>query len=502
VLGGAPVVRRAVARPSLRQMMRRRPVRVTLDPAASEYGEATMTGLQPGPDGQEPTGGRRRRILVLGTGFAGYHCLRELERRLPADSAELVAVNPTDYMLYVPLLPEVAAGILDPRRVAIPLRESCPRTHVVPGTATSVDLAGRTCTVLDVEGRTRVLDWDRLVLACGSVTRLLSVPGVAEHALGFKSIPEALYLRDHILGQLELAEQTEDPEDRQARTTFVVVGAGYTGTEVAAQCASYTADALRRYPGLRDDEVRWILLDLAPRVLPGLNERLSGPAQEVLRRRGVDVRLRTSVESVTPTCARLSDGSEIPTRTVVWCVGVYPDPLVATLALPTSEGRLKVDEYLTVPGQPDVLAAGDAAAVPDLAHPGRNTPMTAQHAERQGRVAAVNVAASLGFGHRRRYKHRDLGFVVDLGGRDAVADPLRVPLSGFPAKLITSGYHLLAMPAWRMRVLSDWINAAVGRRQLVQLGLVPRSHVTLADADRPVAADGRPARAIQPSRRG
>lgn len=462
-----------------------------------------MTGNQPGPGTdrpEQPHEGRRRRVLVVGTGFAGYHCLRELERRLPADSVDLVAVNPTDYMLYVPLLPEVAAGILDPRRVAVPLREHCPRTHVVPGTATSVDLAARTCTMLNVEGETRVLHWDRLVVACGSVTRLLSVPGVAEHALGFKSIAEALYLRDHILGQLELAEQTDDPEERRARTTFVVVGAGYTGTEVAAQCSAYTADALRRYPGLRDNEVRWVLLDLAPRVLPGLNERLSGPAQEVLRRRGVDVRLRTSVESVTATCARLSDGTEIPTRTLVWCVGVYPDPLVATLNLPTKEGRLSVDEYLTVPGQPDVFAAGDAAAVPDLAHPGRNTPMTAQHAERQGRVAAINVAASLGVGNRRRYKHRDLGFVVDLGGCDAVADPLRIPLSGLPAKVITSGYHLLALPSSRLRVLTDWFNSAVGRRQLVQLGLVPRSHVTLADSDQPVTQEGQPTRAIQPAR--
>src|SRR2546430_8512256 len=191
----------------------------------------------------------RPRVLVIGAGFAGYHCLRALHARLPADAAELTVVNPTDHMLYVPLLPEVAGGALEPRRVAVSLRTKVPRAQLVLGQVTGVDVDAGRCTVADVEGRDRVLGWDRLVVAAGSVTRLLSVPGVAEHAKGFKSIAEAVYLRDHVLRQLELAELAESAEERAARTTFVVVGAGYTGTELVAQGQALTRTALRHRAG-------------------------------------------------------------------------------------------------------------------------------------------------------------------------------------------------------------------------------------------------------------
>lgn len=421
------------------------------------------------------TGTDRRppRVVVVGTGFAGYHCLRALERRLP--EAELVAINPADYMLYVPLLPEVAGGTLDPRHVAVPLRTKLPRTRTVLGTVTGMDLAGRTVTVVDVEGKRRDVDWDRLVIASGSVTRLLSIPGVAEHAMGFKSVAEGVYLRDHVLREIELAAQADDPAERAERTTFVVVGAGYTGTELAAQGKELTRQAKL--------DARWVLVDMADRVLPNLSERLSGPAHRILEKRGVEVRLGTSVSEVTDRCVRLTDGSQIPARTVVWCVGVRPDPLVEPLNLPTTKGRLDTDEFLTVPGHPDVFAAGDVAAVPDLTRPGEITSMTAQHAQRQGRVAAVNVAASLGVGERKRYKHRDLGFVVDLAGAQAVADPLHVPLRGWPAKVVTRGYHLLAMPANRLRVAFDWVADLLTRRQMVHFGLVPEGGISLAEAD-------------------
>ena len=358
----------------------------------------------------------RPQVLVLGAGFAGYHCLRRLERRLPAGAAEVIAVNPADYMLYVPLLPDVTGGVLEPHRVAVPLRARLPRTRLVLGNVTSLNLDERTCSVADIEGRGRVVRYDRLVIACGGVTRLLTVPGVAEHALGFKSVAEALYLRDHILRQLELAEQCDDDDERAARLTFVVVGAGYTGTEVAAQGALLTRRALQRRPELRGHQARWVLLDLASRVLPGLSAELSGPAASVLRRRGVDVRLGQTVTEVASDCTVLSDGAKLPAYTVVWCVGVRPDPLVSSLGLPTDHGRLVVDEKLAVPGHPEIFAVGDIAAVPDLTRPGKVTAMTAQHAQRQGKRAADNVAASLGHGRARAYKHHDLGFVVDLAG--------------------------------------------------------------------------------------
>ena len=365
----------------------------------------------------------RPQVLVLGAGFAGYHCLRRLERRLPAGAAEVIAVNPADYMLYVPLLPDVTGGVLEPHRVAVPLRARLPRTRLVLGNVTSLNLDERTCSVADIEGRGRVVRYDRLVIACGGVTRLLTVPGVAEHALGFKSVAEALYLRDHILRQLELAEQCDDDDERAARLTFVVVGAGYTGTEVAAQGALLTRRALQRRPRLHGHQARWVLLDLASRVLPGLSAELSGPAASVLRRRAVDVRLGQTVTEVASDCTVLSDGAKLPAYTVVWCVGVRPDPLVSSLGLPTDHGRLVVDEKLAVPGHPEIFAAGDIAAVPDLTRPGKVTAMTAQHAQRQGKRAADNVAASLGHG--------------------------------------------------RLRVATDWLDGTLARPSMVQFGLVP-----------------------------
>src|SRR5204863_6666054 len=275
--------------------------------------------------------------------------------------------------------------------------------------------------------------------------KLLPIPGVADHAHGFRSLAEALYLRDHLLRQLEIADLTDDPAERDARCTFVVVGAGYTGTEVAAAGHLLTRMAARRRPGLAGQKLRWMLIDLAPRVLPELDPRLSATARKVLSGRGMEIRTGTSVEHAFTGGVKLSDGEIVPTRSLIWCVGVRPDPLVERLGLPMQRGRLTVDEYLAVPGHPEVYACGDAAAVPDLTRPGSVTGMTAQHAQRQGKLVANNIAASYGLGggrtRRRPYRHQDLGFVVDLGGLKAAADPLGVRLSGLPAKAVTRGYH-------------------------------------------------------------
>ncbi|WP_250548491.1 NAD(P)/FAD-dependent oxidoreductase [Pseudonocardia sp. H11422] len=429
--------------------------------------------------GRMMTERERPRIVIVGGGFAGFHAARSLSRRLQDGAAEIVLVSPTDYFLYLPLLPEVAAGALDPRRVSVSLTAALPGVRLVLGEVDGVDLDRSQVSWVDPEGRRGTVGYDRLVLAVGSVHKLLPIPGVADHATGFRGIPEALYLRDHIVRQLELAATTDDAEERAARCTFVVVGAGYTGTEVAAQGVLFTEELARRQPLLRGRPIRWMLVDLAERVLPELDERLSATADRVLRRRGVDVRTGQSIDQAGPEGVRLSTGEEVPTRTLVWCVGVRPDPLVSDLGLSTDQGRLEVDEYLTVPGHPEVFACGDAAAVPDVARPGRTTAMTAQHAVRQGKLAGRNVAASLGYGTRRGYRHNDLGFVVELGGPDAAANPLHVPLSGLPAKAVSRGYHLASMPGNRIRVAVDWMLNAVLPRQAVQLGLVRSPAVPL-----------------------
>ncbi|MEU9391789.1 FAD-dependent oxidoreductase [Streptomyces sp. NPDC048324] len=434
----------------------------------------------------------RPRILIVGAGFAGYQTARTLSRVM-RHKAEVTLLNPTDYFLYLPLLPQVAAGILEPRRVTVSLSGTLPHVRLVLGEADAIDLDGRTVHYTGPEGDAGTLAYDRLVLAAGSVNKLLPIPGVAEHAHGFRGLPEALYLRDHVTRQVELAAAADDPKTCAARCTFVVVGAGYTGTEVAAQGQLFTDAQVRKHPLRRGMRPRWLLLDIAKRVLPELDEHLSRTADTVLRERGVDVRMGTSVKEATHEGVLLTDGEFVPTRSLVWCVGVRPDPLAESMGLPMERGRLLVDPHLQVPGRPELFAAGDAAAVPDLEKPGQYTPMTAQHAWRQGKVAGRNVAASLGHGERRAYSHRDLGFVVDLGGVKAAANPLGVPLSGPVAGAVTRGYHLAAMPGNRVRVAADWLLDAVLPRQAVQLGLVRSWSVPLDTASPELArVAGRP----------
>lgn len=438
----------------------------------------------------------RQRVVIVGAGFAGVNAARGLRGLAERGAVEVVLINPTDYFLYLPLLPEVTAGVLDPRRVAVSLRTACPSTRLVLGRVDRVDLDAQRVDLVDPEDDRRQVRYDRLLLALGSTNKLLPIPGVAEHAHGYRSIAEALYLRDHLIRQIELAAVAADSAERDARCTFVVVGAGYTGTEVAAHGQLLTRTLARRFPVLREQPVRWLLLDLAPRVLPELDQRLSSAAHRTLSHRGVQIRTGTSVDEATTDGVRLSDGEFVPTRSLIWCVGVRPDPLVERLGLPTQRGRLTVDEYLSVPGHPELFACGDVAAVPDLTRPGELTGMTAQHAERQGKVAAHNIAASLGHGEPRAYRHHDLGFVVDLAGAKATANPLGVPLSGVVAKAVTRGYHLLSLPSNRIRVASDWVLDAALRRQAVEFGLVRSGAVPLdttkVDARRPAEAAASP----------
>ncbi|CAI7980767.1 NADH dehydrogenase [Frankia sp. Hr75.2] len=413
------------------------------------------------------------RVVVVGGGFAGVSLLRRLESALPAGRAELAVVSPVDHLLYTSLVPQVCASTVEPRHLAVALRAVLRRTLLRLGDVVAADLSAHTVTVRSADATTRTVGWDRLVLAPGSVTRTLDVPGLDEHALGLKNLDEAVALRDHVLRRLELADAADDPRRRAALCTFVVVGGGYTGTELAAQMVGFTRHAAAAYQRLRPSDVRWLLVDHAPRVLHELAPALGHRAARVLAGRGVEVHLGTSVVEIGAEAVTLAAGGPtvrtrtgVPTHTVVWCAGVSPSPLVAALGLPTAHGRLIVDEFFRVPTADGVFALGDAAAVPDVTRGGAPAGQTAQHAIRQGRTAARNVAASLGYGSPRRYRHRDLGFVVDLGGRAAVANPFGLTLSGPPAALLTRAYHLAALPAGanRVRVATDWVlNSVLGQ---------------------------------------
>jgi NADH:ubiquinone reductase (H+-translocating) len=376
------------------------------------------------------------------------------------------------YMLYTPLLPDVAGGVVDDRFVAVPLANTLKGVRTVRGRVDGVDFAQHTLTYCDPEQRAHTMPWDRLVLTPGSVTRLYDVPGLAAHARGLKTTAEALYLRDHFVEQLELAGIEDDPKVAAARRTVVVVGASYSGTELVAQLRAL-ADAAAKQMGFKAADVRFLLLDTAEQVMPEVGKKLGDAALKVLRRRGIDIRLGTTLKEAHADHVVLSDDSRVDTRTLAWVTGVTGAPLIQDLGLPTERGRLKVQPDLQVPGHPDVFAAGDAAAVPDLTQPGKITPPTAQHATRQGKVLARNVAASLGHGTSRRYKHRNLGLVVDLGPRYAVANPLNVHLSGLPAKAVTRAYHLYASPrpVNRWAVFLAYLTDALFDRSVASIGL-------------------------------
>jgi NADH dehydrogenase len=319
------------------------------------------------------------------------------------------------------------------------------------------------------DGTRLVVRWDLLLLCPGAVTRTFDVPGI-ERTFGVKSLLQAVNVRDHVLAQLALAEEV--PAERRERCTFVVVGGGYAGTEFAAQMQLVARRVALRYRGLTARDPTWVLVEQAPRLAPQLPSRLSAKALKALRSRGIDVGVGAT--EVTPHDVTLSTGERIPTRTVVWTTGVQPSPLIATLGLPTTHGRLRVDPQLRVLDADGVFAFGDAAAVPDLLHPDQLCSQTAQHAVRQGRHAADNALQALRDLPPTEYRHHDLGFVADLGGWEAVADPLGIPLSGLVAKVVTKGYHLYALPTFtnRLRVLSDWILGTLTPNQDIRLALV------------------------------
>jgi NADH dehydrogenase len=425
------------------------------------------------------------RVVIVGAGFAGYNAARELSRRA-GDRAEITVINAADYFLYLPLMPQVTGGLVEPRHIAVSLLTKLRGARFVLGEVTHVDPREKIVHWDSPEGGTGQHAYDRLILTAGSVNKLLPVPGLADYAHGFRSIAEAIYLRDHITRQLELAAVATDPAERDARCTFVVVGAGYTGTEVTAQGELLTSRLARRLPGLAGQRIRWLLIDTAKRLLPELDPHLSATADRVLRKRGVEVRPGQSVKEALDGRVQLSTGEEVPTKTLIWCVGVRPDPLVDGIDLETSKGRLVVDEYMAVPGADNIWACGDCAAVPDLTRPGQVCGMTAQHAQRQGKQVARNVAASLGAGTAQPYRHRDLGFLVDLGGTEAAANPLQIPLSGPLANAVTRGYHLTAMAGNRGRVFADWTQNAIMPAQQSSFGLVDAKAVPL-DPDHPRA---------------
>jgi NADH dehydrogenase len=413
-------------------------------------------------------------VVIAGGGFGGYYAARTLERVLPPHSAQVTLVNDVNFLLYTPLLPGAAAGTLEPRHVVVPLREELRRTDLRLGTVTGARPDERRLQVRTSEGHDEELRYDQLIVALGSVSRTLPIPGLIENAIGFKTLSEAIALRNRVIANLEHAESLEDPAMRAEYLTHVFVGAGYAGVEGLAELQDFMADVMDLYPRCRTQGMRWILVEARDRIMPEVGPRLSEFAVRELRGRGIEIQAGTTVEEVTDRSVTLSSGERVPARTIVWTAGVRPHPSVGDLGLPLDEsGRIATGETLRVHGRNDVWAVGDAAGVPDPARPGQACPPTAQHAIRQGRLVARNVAATLAGGDRvRPFDYKTLGVFVDMGRHEAVASTMGVHWRGFPAWFLARTYHMALMPGFKRkaRLLTDWTVDLVFPRDTSELG--------------------------------
>ena len=413
-------------------------------------------------------------IVIAGGGFGGYYAARTLEKTLPPHSARVTLVSDVNFLLFTPLLPGAAAGTLEPRHVVVPLREQLTTTDLWVGRVSGAAPERNALVVDSLDGRRHELRYDQLIVALGSTSRTLPIPGLVEHAVGFKTLSEAIALRNRVLSMLEIAETVPDSETRAEFLTFVFVGAGYAGLEGLAELQDFMSDVIDLYPRCRVQGMRWLLVEAKERVMPEVAPRLAAFAERELRGRGIEIRTNTTVEEVGNRWVRLKGGETIPTRTVAWTAGVKPNPVVARLGLPLDPGgRVDVDATMRVRDHGNVWAIGDAAAVPDPARKGQASPPTAQHAIRQGRRVARNVAAELGAGGRvKPFSYRTLGVFVDMGRHQAVASTMGIRWRGFPAWFLARTYHLANMPGTKrkLRLVVDWTVSLLFDRDTSELG--------------------------------
>ncbi len=395
--------------------------------------------------------------LILGGGFAGSYVARFVGKR------GATIVSPENYMLYTPLLPEAGAGTLEPRHVVVPLRQMCPHAELLLGRVTSLDEA-RNAVLAETLAGSYEIGYERLVIALGAVTRILPVPGLRQHGVGFKDLADAIALRNRLLEQLERAAIRPGAAEELG---FVFVGAGYAGVEALAELNDLAHAALRFYPVLRGVPQRWVLVDAAPKILPEIPRRLGEYAARHLERRGVEIYVSTMLESYDGHEAVLSNGTRIPARTLVWTAGVRANPLLPELGLPLdARGRVRVETTLRVEDREDVWALGDCAAVPNSRTPGALDPPTCQHALRQARQLAKNLV-----GPPRPYGYRMLGQVATLGYHKGIAEIPGLQLRGFLGWWVARTYHLYQLPllSRKLRVVLDWTVALLFRRDVVEI---------------------------------
>jgi NADH dehydrogenase len=418
---------------------------------------------------------RPTRILILGGGFGGVYAALTLEKLLKAElrrgEVELGLVSRENYIVFQPMLPEVISGSIGLLDTITPIRRLCPHTNLYTRTVESIDLEHRgVASTAGFGSRQHHLHYDHLVIALGNVTSFAGQPGLAEYALPFKYLGDALTLRNRVIHTLEEADIEQDPELRRALLTFVVAGGGFSGVEAVAELNDFVRAAARGFRNIRPEEIRVVLLHAGRLILPELPPSLGEFAQRLLARRGVELRLNTRLAGATVDTALLAGGDRIATRTLVSTVPSAPNPIVAMLPLPMDRGRIVVDSGLEVPGRSGVWAVGDCAAVPD-AKTGGLCPPTAQHATRQATHVARNIVAALRGEPKRAFAFTALGKMGSLGRRSAVAEIFGVRLSGFLAWWLWRTIYLMKLPGLdrKIRVATDWTLDLVLPTDIVQL---------------------------------
>lgn len=431
---------------------------------------------------------------MVGAGHVGLYAALRLSKKLKSTEAEVIVVDPQPHMTYQPFLPEAAAGNISPRHSVVPLRRELKRCQVLSGEVTKINHAARVATVEPIVGPAREVGYDHIIVAPGSISRTLPIPGLRDHAVGFKTIGEAIWLRNHVLDLLDVAATTVDPQTRRRALTFVFIGGGYAGIEALAEMEDMARDAMRYYPELTASDMNWVLVEATQRILPEVGTDMGAYTAEQLRGRGMDIRLGTRLESCVDGIVTLSDGESFGADTIVWTAGVKPSPMLDQTDLPRDErGRITCLPTLQV-ANPDgsivagAWSAGDCAAVPDLTAdaPGVYCSPSAQHAVRQAARLADNIRAVIRGAQPRNYAHKHAGSVASLGLHKGVAQIYGIKLRGLPAWFMHRTYHMSRIPSVnrKIRVVVDWTLALVLKREVVSLGELHQPHEPFAEATR------------------
>ncbi|ARQ70315.1 NAD(P)/FAD-dependent oxidoreductase [Streptomyces marincola] len=442
----------------------------------------------------------RPRILVVGGGYVGLYAARRILKKMRYGEATVTVVDPRSYMTYQPFLPEAAAGSISPRHVVVPLRRVLPKAEVLTGRVTSIDQDRKVASVAPLVGRSYEVPFDYLVVALGAVSRTFPIPGLAEQGIGMKGVEEAIGLRNHVLEQLDKADSTTDEEVRRKALTFVFVGGGFAGAETIGEVEDMARDATKYYPNITRDDMRFVLVDVADKILPEVGPKLGEWGLEHLKKRGVEVHLKTSLTSCVDGHVELSNGVTADSHTIVWTAGVKPNPAVARFGLPLGpRGHVDTTPTLQVAGTDYIWSAGDNAQVPDLAARAAGQenawcPPNAQHALRQAKVLGDNVISGMRGFPQKEYKHASMGAVAGLGLRKGVAmiklGRMAFRFRGRLGWYLHRGYHGMAVPTWnrKIRVFADWTLGLFLKREVVSLGAMEHPREEFYEAAAPVSA--------------